>query len=378
MSYDILGIGQPIVDVVINVDEDYLTKLGLEKGGSVLLTYEDLMKIIPDKALSFPSTQVPGGSCANTIKGLASLGEKCALIGKCGRDELGRMYQDSIAKRGVISLFTYSETPTGQVVCLVTPDGQRTMRAYLGASQEMADHDLLPQDFEDVKLFHVEGYSIYNLPLTVKAMSLAKKNKSTVSFDLGSFELVRCFRKTLVELIHKYVDVVFCNEEEGYELMAGKGTPEQTVDYLATLCEVAVVMMGDQGCWVKSGSDKIRCPAKPIKPVDTTGAGDLFISGFLHGYLEGYSLEQCARLGALAGGTVVQFLGAEIPQHEWQRVKSQVNDIMLMEESYTTAFGGNEDNGQARKSSISKSNMAPISASPKISIPQKNGIRMFV
>jgi sugar/nucleoside kinase (ribokinase family) len=126
---------------------------------------------------------------------------------------------------------------------------------------------------------HVEGYAIYNKPLTIKAMQLAKANNALISLSLGSFELVRAFRETLIKMLTTYVDIVFANEEEAKEMLGGKGTAEEALEYMASLCTVAVVTLGKNGCVVMSGDDKIQCPVEPVpdsKVVDTTGAGDLF------------------------------------------------------------------------------------------------------
>lgn len=186
-----------------------------------------------------------------------------------------------------------------------------------------------------MQLFHVEGYAIYNKNLTIRAMQMAKRHNALVSFDLGSFELVRHFKPLIIELLRNYVDIVFANEEEANELVGGGG-PDECVDYLATMCHVAVVMMGPKGCLVKSKSDKYRCPTQPVKAVDTTGAGDCFASGFLYAYLQGYSLEQCARLGSLAGGEVVKYVGAEIPSQMWSELKKAVNHEVRTERMLCT------------------------------------------
>lgn len=290
---------------------------------------------------------VPGGSCANTIKGLASLGEKTAFIGKIGRDDVGQLYKDSMQVRGIIPLMTESMNErTGEVICLITPNGERTMRAFLGASLEMSSNDLLPQDFAHVHLLHVEGYSIYNQPLTLRAMQLAKQHQSMVSFDLGSFELVRQFKPLLLDMLRNYVDIVFSNSEEARELMGvsydhGGDTiavAEQCVDYLAKFCKVAVVMMGRDGCWVKSGNEKYQCPADVVQnPVDTTGAGDLFAAGFLYAYLQGYSLQQCARMGALSGKEVLFVMGAEVPVDRFKKIKTRVNSSVFHTSTNTTS-----------------------------------------
>eukprot|EP00761_Pharyngomonas_kirbyi_P011528 gb/GECH01011553.1/.p1 GENE.gb/GECH01011553.1/~~gb/GECH01011553.1/.p1 ORF type:complete len:593 (+),score=144.08 gb/GECH01011553.1/:1-1779(+) len=263
---------------------------------------------------------VPGGSGANTMKGLACLGESVGVMGKIGTDFLGNQYTEALSKRGVYCVSSDTDSmPTGQVVCLVTPDGQRTMRAFLGASDMLSESDLLPQDLENVKLLHMEGYSLYNGTLTMRAMDAAKKAGAKISFTLSSFEVIRRFEKSLINLIKKYVDIVFCNEDEAAELTRG-GAPEKTVDYLATLADIAVVTMGQKGCWVKQKNEKYCVPVDPVTPRDTTGAGDLFASGFLHGYLQGFSNEQCAMLGNVVGAAAVEVLGAEITMQDWARI----------------------------------------------------------
>lgn len=383
MSYQVLGLGQPLLDRILQVDETVMQRLGIkERGGSSLIhdknELENFLRQLDlaiseeicagssssdeDEDIEEPTTPisplfdksfyrnikkaliVPGGSCCNTIKGIASLGEKCGLIGKIGRDSSGRYYKESMSMRGVIPLMTEdAHHRTGEVTCLITPNGERTMKAFLGASLQMTENDLLPQDFAGVKLLHVEGYSIYNQPLTFRAMQLAKQNNSMVSFDLGSFELVRQFKTTVLDMLKNYVDIVFANSEEARELLNEpkstntRDVAEKCADYLAKYCKVAVVMMGKDGCWVKSGNEKYACPADVVaNPIDTTGAGDLFAAGFLYGYLQGYTLQQCARLGSLSGREVVKVLGAEVPMERFRQIKAHVNSQVFNSDAQGT------------------------------------------
>jgi len=374
-AYNVLGLGQPLLDRILQVDEAVMQRLGIkERGGSSLILDKSELEVflksleaaISEEYCSGSSSSdeedeepltplspivnknafknikkallVPGGSCCNTIKAMASLGEKCGLIGKLGRDSSGRYYRDSMSDRGVIPLMIEdAHHRTGEVICLITPNGERTMKAFLGASLQMTENDLLPQDFQGVKLLHVEGYSIYNQPLTFRAMELAKQNQSMVSFDLGSFELVRQFKPTILNMLKNHVDIVFANSEEARELIGEskdakvRDVAEKCADYLAQYCKVAVVMMGKEGCWVKSGNEKYACPADVVaNPIDTTGAGDLFAAGFLYGYLQGYTLQQCARLGSLSGCEVVKVLGAEVPMERFKTIKAHVNSQVFM------------------------------------------------
>ena len=312
-QYDVLGIGAPIIDCILPVTEGYLTTIPGEKGGMEPIDHETLERIVAGSGNQ--PTLVPGGSASNAIKGLSKFGEKCALMGKIGTDALGQLYTDTFEDWGIIPCFPESSSPTAQVLCMVTPDGERTMRSCLGASLEMHGDDLDPQAFEGVKLVHVEGYSMFNDALTERAMEYAKAAGAKISLDLASFEIVRTFKERYQGLLRDYVDILFANEDESHELTGL--AEEDSCDALAELCEVSVVLMGKDGCWVRRGNDKVRCPAYCVEPIDTTGAGDLFASGFLHGYLQNKSLQECAHYGALAGAAVVQVLGAEVPAERW-------------------------------------------------------------
>lgn len=317
MKYDVLGIGAPFLDHVVQVSEEFLAGLPGGKGGMIPVDYQTYRKLL-ENCGSLP-TVATGGSCANTIKGLAHLGHSCALAGKLGSDQAGRVFLNGLEKLGVASRMIKTETPTGQVICFVTPDSQRTFRSYLGSGSEMGPDDLKPEMFEGVRLVHIEGYTILNPGLTQRAMELAKDANALVSFDLASFELVESFKNPLIRLISEYVDILFANENETESLT--RLSPEQGSLILKDLCEIVVVMTGKDGCWVGHADEHIRCPAKSVEPIDTTGAGDLFAAGFLHGYLNGQSLRKCAYYGALTGAEVVQIFGADLTPAVWEKLK---------------------------------------------------------
>jgi len=333
-KYDILAIGAPFIDLILHVSEEFLATIPGEKKGMEPTDHNSLLKII--QASQQTPFIIPGGSGANTIKGLTNLGHTCAIVGKIGTDDLGRLFEQEITNLGVQSLFLPTNTPTGQSLCLVTPNGERTMRSFLGASQEMTAVDLKPEFFRGVKLVHIEGHSLLNGSLAVRAMELAKEVGAKISFDLGSFEIVSLYKETILSLLERYVDIVFCNREEA-EHLTGK-SPEEACRELKEICLVAVVLMGKEGCWVgdrsKNGcaeengngkrKDVFQCPAYPVTPIDTTGAGDLFASGFLHGFFNGEPLKECARYGALLGAAVVQVQGTKIPTDIWAQLKQKI------------------------------------------------------
>lgn len=322
MCYDVVGLGAPVVDQVLLVSEEFLSTVCGEKGGQVPIDYATLREII-DSSEKIPK-MFPGGSSTNTIKGLGNLGRKCALIGMIGSDKEGENFSTSLLDLGIVPLLAKSpSSPTSQVLCMVTPDGERTMRSYLAASTEMTCNDLSDKDFKKIKLLHVEGYGVYNMSLLLSAMDFAKEEGAKISLDLASFEVVQQFKREFLDILDSYVDVVFANEKE-VDVLFGLGE-KKSCQELAKLCEVAVVLMGGDGCYVSEGSFLHHCPAFTVPCViDSTGAGDLFAGGFLHGYLGGIELEECARYGALLGAEVIQSQGAEIPLQNWEKLQAQI------------------------------------------------------
>ncbi len=318
---EVLGIGSPFWDYILRVSETFLDSNTKVKGGVEMIDATTFRRLI-DKAET-PVTLIAGGSCANVIKGLAHLGHSCALLGKVGSDEAGKIYIKRMRELGIVPLLIPAQAPTGQVIALVTPDGERTMRDFLGASSEMRPEDLSPDAFKGVKWVHIEGYTLLAEGVAARAMQLAKEAGAGISFDLANFELVQRFKSEIIALVSRYVDLLFCNEEEAKILTLRD--PPGSCALLRDLCKIAVVSMGKEGCWVASEEGEIRCTAYPVAPLDSTGAGDLFAAGFLHGYLTDKPLSDCASAGAKVAAAVVQVLGAEIPAVTWQSLKSELS-----------------------------------------------------
>jgi sugar/nucleoside kinase (ribokinase family) len=319
-GYDIIGIGAPVVDHIIRVDDAYVQSLEGGKGGMVLINYHTLTAIL--EKFHGEATLMAGGSGSNTIKGLTHFGNRCALWGKIGPDVTGQIFMESIQELGIFPIMHHSPTPTAHVLCLVTPDGERTMRTYLGASQEMHADDLDASVFDGVKLVHFEGYNLLKGDLPERAMTLAKEAGALVSLDLASYEIVNMHRERVLKMIKNSVDIVIANADEAWALFGQP--PEESCSTLKDLCEVGVVLFGEGGCWVGKGDEVIHGAPFPAHPVDTTGAGDLFASGFLHAYLQGWPIDECARLGNRTGSSVVQVLGAEIPPVAWEQIKTSL------------------------------------------------------
>jgi sugar/nucleoside kinase (ribokinase family) len=313
---EVVAIGSVLVDHMLFVQEDYLSTIPGKKGGMEEVDYPQMVSII-EKSGTIP-TVASGGSAANFIKGLGKLGHKTAFIGKCGQDPMAQVFLQGLLQAQVTTHLIPCNTPTGHVACLVTPDGKRTCRTFAGASKELSHQDLHQDFFHGAKWVHIEAYQLLNGTVVETAMYRAKEAGAKISFDLSSFELVTSQRERILSLLKQFVDLVFGNQDEAAALFGPD--PKATCDNLRKLCSLAVIMMGEKGCLV--GSDQVKeiqsFDAFPVKPVDTTGAGDLFESGFIHGLLLGKPLADCARYGALLGQAIVQVPGVELPEATWE------------------------------------------------------------
>ncbi len=325
----ILGVGSPLVDVLVNVEDSFLANIDGEKGGMELVDISVIEKMLT-KTSSIPN-MAPGGSAANTILALTKLGVPTGFLGKIANDEQGRFYTDNYKSAGGdISQFKISDSVrTGQCLSLVTPDSQRTMRTYLGAAVTISPDEVNVEDFSDYTHLHVEGYTLqYRGEFIQKIIKLAKQQGLIVSIDLASFEVVNQFKDILPELLKNYVDVVFCNEDEAMAY-CGSNNPEDIFDDLNGRCDVVALKLGKDGAVIKAGDIKVRVGANIVKAVDTTGAGDLWQAGFLYAYtgskaLTGKLLEKAGGFGAILGSEVVQIMGACIPDERWIEIRKRL------------------------------------------------------
>ena len=319
---DVVGVGAPCMDLIVHVDDTFLEQIG-GKGGSQQIPWDQLEGMLHD-AKHFPEALKAGGSCANTVRGLANLGEDCCFCGKMGHDEMGKLFHKQLTKDGISFYPHFDKLHTQIVLSLITSDGDRTMRCYPGAANEMGSGELNASIFTDARIVPVEAYMLYSRDshFVRTIMQLAKQANAAVSFDLSSFYLVNLKREMMFELIRDYVDILFANADEIRTLTGLE--PYEACKEMQKYCEIVVIMIGKDGCLVGSNGNIIRSPASSARVIDTTGAGDLFASGFLHGWLSGYSLEECAWIGNLTGGAVCEVDGAEIPQHKWEEIKAKI------------------------------------------------------
>jgi sugar/nucleoside kinase (ribokinase family) len=319
-SFELVGVGSPIIDVLARVPDSFLNTVGGDKGGMVLTDAETIgkwMALLPE-----PFEEAPGGSAGNTIFAAARLGLHTTFIGKTGNDTGGTFYRERLkALGGDASRFKDGTIPNGRCLSLITPDSQRTLRTDLGAAATLTPGEITPADFIGCTHAHIEGYLLFNPDLMFAVLQSAKEANCTISLDLASFEVVKAAGDSLPGLLRDYVDLVFANEDEAEAFHGGPDSPGNLAVELAGLCDLAVVKVGKQGAWLARGTEAIHSPALPnIKAVDTTGAGDFWAAGFLAGWLRGKPLEVCAAWGARLGAEIVQVIGAELPDATWERI----------------------------------------------------------
>ncbi|HBC86672.1 MAG TPA: adenosine kinase [Lentisphaeria bacterium] len=320
----VLGVGSPILDILVNVDDAFLTSIKAPKGGMELTDSPSIEKILG--GLEGRTSVAPGGSSANTIFGLAQLGIPTAFLGKTGDDSQASLYKKTYEKMGGdLSMFKIDgNVPTGRCLSMITPDSERTMRTCLGAAAALAPGDISEADFKGITHVHAEGYLLFNEKLTRSILEHAVKNNCTVSLDLSSFGVVNACRNILAELLEKYVDIVFANEDEA-KAFCGSDDPDKALEVLSGLCPTVAVKLGKKGALLKSSGKTARVQAELVKAVDTTGAGDLWQAGFLYGFLNGSSLEDCGRFGSILGAEVVQVVGASIPEKRWLEIRKRIS-----------------------------------------------------
>jgi sugar/nucleoside kinase (ribokinase family) len=324
-KYDVLGIGNAIFDVLVKADEAFLEAHGMAKGGMALIDEARAAAIYRDMG---PATEMSGGSAANTIVGVASLGARAAYVGKVRDDQIGRMYAHDIRAAGVAFATPAAKDgpATGCSYILVTGDGERTMNTYLGAAQDLSPADIDPAEIASAGIVYLEGY-LWDpknaKEAFVKAAAIAHEAGRKVALTLSDAFCVDRYRDEFLDLMRKRtVDLIFANEAELHSLY-------QTSDFDTALKQLradaalGVVTRSEKGCVVASVDGVIAVPAFPIdRIVDTTGAGDLFAAGFLFGLVRGAGYEAAGRLGALAAAEVIQHIGAR-PQVSLKELAQQ-------------------------------------------------------
>lgn len=324
MAYkNILGIGNALVDILIQIPEDnILEQLRLPKGG--------MYHVDADTSLHIGETMKPygyamaaGGSTANTMSGTAKLGIQTGYIGKVGKDERGRFFENEMLKTNVKPMMLTTETPTGCAEAFISKDGERTFATYLGAALELNAEDIRPEMLDGWDILYVEGYLISNRELLDKILPMAKEKGMTIALDMASYNIVRENREYMEHLAKDYLDILFANEDEAKTFTLIED-PVEALHQMASLCDIAIVKVGAKGAYVQHGDKVVKIESMPAKVIDTTGAGDLWAAGFMAGLVKGKSLEKCAHMGATLAANIIEVLGAKMDEKRWEKIANSL------------------------------------------------------
>jgi len=311
-SFDVVGIGNAIVDVLGEVDHDFIRQHDLAKGGMALIDeprMEALYHAFP------PAEEHSGGSAANTMVGVAALGSVAGYIGKVKDDQIGAIFAHDITAAGVEFGVKPSPDgpPSGRCLIAVTPDAERTMSTFLGASVELAPDDIDHEMVAAAEILYLEGY-LWDPPSAKAAMraavDTAKAAGRRVALSLSDSFCVDRHRDEFQDLVAHSVDLLFANEDEAMALYEC-ATHDEALLILEGACEVSAITRGSRGCTVLGDNGAIEVPAHQVeKKIDTTGAGDLFAAGFLHAFAGGAEPELAAQVGSIAAAEVITHMGA--------------------------------------------------------------------
>jgi sugar/nucleoside kinase (ribokinase family) len=328
----VIGIGNALVDILVRLPDDQVLAIaGFPKGSMQLIDQAGADALLL-QLQQLQTELAAGGSAANTINGLARLGLDTRFVGKIGNDSFGKAFEDDQIANRIKPILLRSEHPSGRAVALISPDSERTFGTFLGAAMHLKASDLSHDIFDTCSILHLEGYLIINKELIFSAAEMAKQLGLRISLDLASFNVVSDNLDTLREFIPHYVDILFANEEEA---RAYTGlSPEAALDAMAREVDIAVVKLGAQGSILRRGRELARVPAIKANPVDTTGAGDLYASGFIYGLLNELSLDQSAQIASLLAGKVIEVFGSKMSEERWLEIRRDVLEIEQMPLSF--------------------------------------------
>jgi sugar/nucleoside kinase (ribokinase family) len=326
--YDVSGLGNPLVDILINVDDDFLQKNRMNKGIMHLIDKQRKDQLIEQVQDKEQVVEV-GGSCPNTIATLALLNTRVGLAGKIGRDYYGRVFEEKIREKGITSFLKNENCDTGICTIFITPDKERTMNTYLGACREFRREDLSPDMVRNSHFLYFTGYmwdTKNQKEAVICAIEIAKSSGVKVVFDIADPFAVERHREDFRYIAGHEVDIIVANAQEAGLLYREQPGPDgflfDAVRYLGDLCELAVVTNGPDDTSISNNGKVFTIPSFKSDVKDTTGAGDNFAAGFLYGLIKGYPIERCGRIASFIASKTIEKIGAQAPQNIKQLVNS--------------------------------------------------------
>jgi len=309
-KFDVSGIGSALLDFMVQVDEDFLNKLGLKKGEMHLIDEESSREIFSlIKGMKIDTA--PGGSSANTVAGVSTLGGKGAFIGRVADDDYGRVYIEKTTQSGVHSLISAGDGLTGHAITFITPDSERTFATHLGAALRLSHEDVDYSAVADSSILHLEGYLFEpeNLrEICYRGMDAARENGTLISVDLADPGLISRIGDTFHDVLENYADIVFMNEEEAYAFTGSR--ERDALEKIPERCSIAIVKLGAKGSIIRSNGGLTDIPSYKADLVNTNGAGDMYAAGLLYGITSGRDIETSGKIGSYAASIVVSSTGA--------------------------------------------------------------------
>lgn len=324
----ILGIGNALTDILAVLPDDTLLKqYHLPKGSMQhvdMETGDRIWQALKPLGVKY----VAGGSAANTITCTAIFGMPSSFIGKIGEDELGLLFKSDQEQYGVKTMLLKSEKSSGRSMVFVSGgNAERTFAVYLGAALDLGPEDLKPEYFEGHDYFHIEGYLVQNQALIRKAVELAHAAGCIISLDMASYNVVESNEAFLHDIVDRYVDIVFANETEA-RAFTKLPDAQAALDEISKHCRIAVVKVGKDGSYVKSGDEQHFIAPWPADPVDATGAGDTYAAGFLYAHSLGMPLRVCGEIGSIIAAKVVEVVGTKIDIPRWRDAKKEIRELI--------------------------------------------------
>ena len=306
----ILGIGNAIVDVICKVEDKFISQNNLTKSTMKLVDEAKFKKLL--STLKIEDT-VSGGSVANSVVGLSQLGNKVGFIGKISDDDLGKKYEEGLKNENV--QFFYSKKkeviPTGTCLILITPDSERTMVTFLGTAGKINESDIDTNAIKNSEILFLEGY-LWDEGDPKKAFEKAINNSNKVAMSLSDLFCVERHKPDFLELVKNKLDITFANEQEIMSLI-DVNKFDDVINFAKELNKLIVVTRGDKGAVAISNNEVVECAAKKdLKIKDLTGAGDLFASGFLHGFVNNKTTKESLEIGTEMSSKIIQIIGARL------------------------------------------------------------------
>ena len=323
MKYDVFGIGNALMDFLIEIREDEFLELDLKKGQFHMIDEKKSRQIL-EQVKNKEIKLAPGGSTANTLHGIAILGGNVVFCGKVGKDKHGDIYEQKIVQHKIKSnIARCNKNITGHAITFITPEGERTFAVHLGAAINLQKEEVFYEDLKNSKILHIEGYQLEDKNLrevSIHAMKFAKENKIKVSIDLADPGVVLRNKEDIRKIVTEYADIVFANEEEAKAFTGKHGS--DALDEIASIVEIAIVKIGKEGSLIKKGNETHKIKGIPAKTIDTTGAGDMYAAGFLYGLTHGHNLKVCGDLGSHYAAKVVQQIGARLDKIDPKEIEA--------------------------------------------------------